>query len=228
MSLHTEPRAPLYRRPGLLQGGMTDALAELEAEIAACRACADRFAATETAHAPHPVVRLSAAPILVAGQAPGARVHAGGLPFLDRSGDRLRAWMGLERARFYDRALVSILPMAFCFPGHDARGADLPPPPLCARRWRRKVTGLLPPPALTLLVGGHAQRWHLQARWRGSVTETVRAWRSLPEGVFALPHPSWRNTGWLKRNPWFEAELLPALRRAVAAAVAEAGTGAPR
>jgi len=117
----------------------------LAADIAACRACADRFARTATAHAPRPVIRLSAtARLLIAGQAPGARVHASGLPFDDASGDRLRDWLGLDRAAFYDASRVAIAPMAFCFPGYDARGADLPPPPLCARLWRARVVAAMP------------------------------------------------------------------------------------
>lgn len=182
--------------------------------IRTCRLCADRFAATATRHAPRPVAWFKpGARILIVGQAPGARVHASGRPFTDRSGDRLRDWMGLDEATFYDLDRIAIVPMAFCFPGYDAKGADLPPPPLCAATWRARVMGQLRP-RLTLLVGGHAMRWHLKAR---NVTETVADWRAHAPEVFALPHPSWRNTGWLRRHPWFEAELLPALRAAVAA-----------
>ncbi len=191
-------------------------LAALAADIDACRLCADRFAATATAHAPRPVLRVSStARILVAGQAPGARVHASGLPFDDPSGDRLRGWMGVDRATFYDAARIAIAPMAFCFPGYDARGADLPPPPLCARRWRAALMAALPQIDLTLLVGAHAQRWHLGSRAGPRLTDTVRAWRDFAPEVLPTPHPSWRNTAWLKRNPWFEAELAPALRAAV-------------
>ncbi|TYO88811.1 uracil-DNA glycosylase family protein [Oceanicella actignis] len=191
-----------------------DAIARLEARIAACELCAPRFAATATAHAPRPVTRMSAtARILIAGQAPGARVHASGLPFDDRSGDRLRDWMGVDRAAFYDRARIAILPMAFCFPGYDARGADLPPPPICARTWRREALALMPQIELTLLVGGHAQAWALGAR---NVTRTVAEWRRHAPAVLPLPHPSWRNTAWLRANPWFEAEVVPWLRARVA------------
>jgi uracil-DNA glycosylase len=151
--------------------------------------------------------------ILIAGQAPGARVHASGQPFTDRSGDRLRDWMALTEAEFYDLSRIAILPMAFCFPGYDAKGADLPPPPLCATTWRVPVLQALGATTLTLLVGGSAIRWHLGQR---DVTRAVADWRGPAErGVFPLPHPSWRNTGWLKRNPWFEAELLPVLRAKV-------------
>ncbi len=190
-------------------------LAQLEAEIAACRVCAAEFAATETAHAPRPVARLSAtARILIAGQAPGARVHASGLPFDDPSGDRLRAWMGVDRAAFYDRARIAILPMAFCFPGYDAKGSDLPPPKRCAEIWRARALAAMPQIALTILVGGYAQKWTLGRA--APVTATVRDWRRhAASGILPTPHPSWRNTSWLKKHPWFEAETIPWLRDAV-------------
>jgi uracil-DNA glycosylase len=145
-------------------------------------------------------------------------VHALGRPFDDRSGDRLRDWMGVDRATFYDRRRVAVLPMAFCFPGYDAHGADLPPPPLCARTWRARALAAMPRVRLTLLVGGHAQAWHLGRR---PVTEAVRDWRAAGS-LIPLPHPSWRNTAWLKRNQWFEAELVPELRRRVRRLLAEA------
>lgn len=183
----------------------------LTSDISACRICAGRFASTKTAHAPRPVVWLSPnARILIAGQAPGARVHASGRPFTDPSGDRLRAWMGVDEAVFYDRDRIAILPMAFCFPGYDARGSDLPPPPICAQTWRAQVLAHLTSVRVILLVGGHAQAWHLPGK--ASVTQRVAAWRDHAPGIFPLPHPSWRNTGWLRKNPWFEADLLPALR----------------
>jgi uracil-DNA glycosylase len=183
-------------------------------DIRRCDLCAQRFAATATAHAPRPVVWFRpGARLLIAGQAPGARVHDSGQPFTDRSGDRLRDWMGVSEAEFYDMARIAIVPMAFCFAGYDAKGADLPPPPLCAATWRAPVLQSLGPVRLTLLVGGAAIRWHLRLT---DVTATVADWRGLAaRGVFPLPHPSWRNTGWLKRNPWFEAELLPVLRARV-------------
>ena len=185
-------------------------------EIWACRACATRFAATRTGHAPRPVVRVSAtARILVCGQAPGLRVHETGLPFNDRSGDRLRDWMGVSCEEFYEEAKIAILPMAFCFPGYDAKGSDLPPPRICADLWRQKVLNLLPGIELTLLVGGYAQKWHLGTK--AGVTETVRHWQEFGPDTIPLPHPSWRNTGWLKQNPWFEAELLPELKTSIAA-----------
>ena len=182
-------------------------------QIATCRLCADRFAVTATAHAPRPVVWFRpGARLLIVGQAPGARVHASGKPFDDPSGQRLRDWMGIPPETFYDRDRIAIVPMAFCFPGYNAKGADLPPPPICAQTWRAQVMAQLNP-RLTLLVGGHAQRWHLGAK--GSVAETVAGWRDHAPTVFPLPHPSWRNTGWLKRNGWFADDLLPALRARV-------------
>ncbi|HFQ14752.1 MAG TPA: uracil-DNA glycosylase family protein [Rhodobacteraceae bacterium] len=184
---------------------------DLSDRISRCDLCAARFRATHTAHAPRPVVWFRAsARLLIAGQAPGARVHASGRPFSDPSGVRLRDWLGLDESAFYDLNRVAVVPMAFCFPGYNARMADLPPPPICARTWHGAVMAQLRDVKLTLLVGGHAQRWHL--RLKTPVSALVANWRAYAPGVFPLPHPSWRNTGWLKKNPWFEAELLPVLR----------------
>lgn len=186
-------------------------LSRLAGEISACRLCAARFAETKTAHSPRPVFWVNTtAPVMICGQAPGMRVHQSGRPFDDPSGDRLRAWMGIDRDMFYDRDRVAVLPMAFCFPGYDAKGSDLPPPKLCAETWHTRVLAARPRPRLMLLVGGYAFRWHLGTR--APVTKVVSDWRSLPKGVIPLPHPSWRNTGWLRRNPWFEADLVPVLR----------------
>ena len=192
----------------------------LIAEISACRLCAERFAATHTAHEPRPVLVLSqTARVLIVGQAPGARVHDSGKPFDDRSGDRLREWMGIGREVFYDPARLAIVPMGFCFPGYDAKGADLPPPKICAETWRRRVMATLPQIELTLVIGQYAQAWHLGAQRGKRMTDTVRDWRSFAEGaeksLLPLPHPSWRNTGWLKKNPWFEDEVVPWLQDAV-------------
>ncbi len=193
---------------------MTDPLDRLKADLSACKICKDRFAATATAHEPRPVVWFRAdARILIAGQAPGQRVHTSGRPFTDPSGDRLRGWMGIDQATFYDQSRIGIVPMAFCFPGYNAKGADLPPPPICASTWRGRIMDQLKAVPLTLLVGGHAIKWHL--RDKSTVTEVVTRWRDHAPAVFALPHPSWRNTAWLKKNPWFEAELLPVLRARV-------------
>ncbi|MEM7642189.1 MAG: uracil-DNA glycosylase family protein [Pseudomonadota bacterium] len=187
-------------------------------DIAACRHCADRFAATPTAHRPAPLVWFRpGARILIASQAPGLRAHRSGIPFDDPSGHRLRDWMGLDRETFLDRRNVAIVPMGLCFPGYDASGGDIPPPPDCARLWRDRVLAHLGAPAITLLVGGRAQDWHLG---RGRVTDRVRDWQDHAPDLFCLPHPSWRNTAWLKRHPWFETETLPALRQAVRSALA--------
>ncbi|MCP4819162.1 MAG: uracil-DNA glycosylase family protein [Shimia sp.] len=184
---------------------------DLQEEIKDCRLCGDRFRATHTAHEPRPVVWFQpGAKILIVGQAPGARVHDSGRPFTDPSGDRLRDWMGLKATDFYDQTKVAIVPMAFCFPGYNAKGSDLPPPPLCARTWRSQVMALLGEVPLTLVIGGYAQRWHLKSKI--GVTDTVANWRDHAPACFPLPHPSWRNTGWIRKNPWFEADLLPALR----------------
>lgn len=194
----------------------------LQERIAACRLCEARFAATATGHAPRPVVWFRAgARVLIAGQAPGARVHAAGRPFSDPSGDRLRDWLGIDAATFYDRDRIAIVPMAFCFPGYDAKGSDLPPPPVCAATWRDEVMASLPDLRVSFLVGGYSQRWHLGgAATRDGLSATVARWRDHAPRVFPLPHPSWRNTGWLKRNPWFEAELLPAARARLAEVLA--------
>jgi len=146
------------------------------------------------------------------------RVHQSGVPFQDRSGDRLRDWMGVDRATFYDRDRVAIVPMAFCFPGYNAAGSDLPPPRICADTWRARVIASLGEVPLTVLVGGHAQGWHLDGK--ATVTNRVEGWRTHAPRVFPLPHPSWRNTGWLRRNPWFETDLLPALRAQISKVLA--------
>ncbi|MBI6629517.1 uracil-DNA glycosylase family protein [Pontibaca salina] len=186
----------------------------LTEQIRACTICAQRFAATATHHQPHPVVWYRpGARILIAGQAPGMRVHETGVPFNDRSGERLREWMGMNNAEFYDRDRVAIVPMAFCFPGYDVRGADLPPPAVCARTWHGQVMAELSDLRLVLLVGAHAQRWHLGVKT--SLTETVARWRDHAPRVFPLPHPSWRNTAWLNKNPWFARDLLPVLQTRV-------------
>lgn len=195
-------------------------ISPLQRELARCRICADRFAATETGHSPRPVVWFrDSARILIASQAPGLRVHEAGTPFWDRSGVRLRDWMGVDEATFYDRDRIAIVPMAFCFPGYDAKGSDLPPPKICAATWRGRILEQLGDMRLTLLIGGYAQSWHLPNAPKG-VTETVAAWRDFLPKTLPLPHPSWRNTAWLRKNPWFERDLLPVLRNRVAEALA--------
>lgn len=183
-------------------------------DIHACRICAERFARTETAHNPRPIVWFRpSARLLIAGQAPGLRVHKSGKPFDDPSGDRLRDWLGIEAEAFYDQSRVAIVPMAFCFPGYDARGSDLPPPKICGRTWHAKVMQALANIDLTLLVGGYAHKYHLGVKT--NVTDTVKNWRAHAPRLFPLPHPSWRNSAWIRKNPWFETDLLPELRKQV-------------
>lgn len=180
----------------------------LLSDIRACRACAP-----DLMHEPRPVVRVTAETrLLICGQAPGRRVHESGLPFDDRSGDRLRDWLGVNRATFYDHPAFGVAAMAFCFPGTNPKGGDFPPMPRCARLWRPQLLAALPKVELTLLVGGYAQRWALQDRARSKVADTVAAWRDYLPRFVPLPHPSWRNTAWLRRNPWFEDEVVPYLR----------------
>lgn len=193
-------------------------------QIALCRICRDaplRGEAHRLPHEPRPVAVLSSrAKILIAGQAPGLRVHETGQTFNDASGNRLRDWLGVTRDEFYDTDKFSIVPMGFCFPGYDANGGDLPPRKECAPHWRATVMAAMPQVDLILAVGHHAQSWHLGERVRENMTETVRHWRDYLEPtmdvpVLPLPHPSWRNTGWIKKNPWFEKELLPVLKELV-------------
>ena len=186
-------------------------LPELLDEIRACRACAG-----ELPHEPRPVVFLRPqVRLLICGQAPGRRVHESGLPFTDASGDRLRQWMGVDSETFYGRPEIGVAAMAFCFPGTNPKGGDYPPPPRCAKLWRAPLLEHLPKVELTLLVGGYAQTWALGDRAKANMTQTVQAWRDYAPDYLPLPHPSWRNTGWLKRNPWFEAEVTPYLRQRV-------------
>ncbi len=169
-------------------------------------------------HEPRPVIQASpTARLCIASQAPGTRVHLSGRPFTDASGVRLRAWLGLDEASFYDARRVAIVPMGHCFPGQDAKGADLPPRRECAPLWRQRIFAALPALELILLIGQYAQAWHLGPEAKGGLTATVGRWREILGGenrpaLLPLPHPSWRNNGWLKAHPWFEAELLPDLR----------------
>jgi uracil-DNA glycosylase len=194
-------------------------LHDLLAEIRRCRICRDRPEGTKLPHEPRPVLQVSAtARILIAGQAPGVRVHRSGKPFTDPSGDRLRAWLEIGPEIFYDESRIAIVPMGFCFPGLSAKGADLPPRPECAKAWRQQLMAAMPRVELIIAVGLHAQRWHLGEDWRGSLTETVASWRKYLKrepAVIPVPHPSWRNNSWLRENPWFEIELLGELRQRV-------------
>lgn len=177
-------------------------------EIRACRVCAEAMP-----HEPRPVVRAApTARIMIVGQAPGTRVHASGKPFTDPSGDRLRDWLGVDEATFYDTSRIAIVPMGFCFPGLDAKGGDLPPRKECAPLWQARVRAALPDVRLTLLVGQYAQRFHLGSRMQQTLTETVRRGAEYGPEFLPLPHPSWRNNVWLKKNPWFEEKILPMLR----------------
>ncbi|WP_374275463.1 uracil-DNA glycosylase family protein [Brevundimonas sp.] len=181
------------------------------ADIRACRACAG-----ELAHEPRPVVRVfPETRLLICGQAPGRRVHESGLPFTDPSGDRLRDWMGVDSDAFYGDRRIGVAAQAFCYPGTAPKGGDYPPPRRCAQLWRPRLLEALPRMELTLLVGGHAQAWALGERFGPTMTDTVERWRDFAPAILPLPHPSWRNTAWLKRHPWFKAEVVPWLRARV-------------
>jgi uracil-DNA glycosylase len=180
-------------------------------EIENCRICA-----THLPEGVRPVLQVrGTARLCIASQAPGIRAHETGLPFNDRSGDRLRDWMGVDREVFYDERRVAIIPMAFCFPGHTANGGDKPPRRECAAYWHKQLFAQLPEFKLILLVGSYAQAWHLGDRTKESMTETIKAWRDYAPRYIPLPHPSWRNNAWLRENPWFEQDVLPYLRRRV-------------
>jgi len=192
---------------------MSEPLLPLLKDIGACRICVEAPQGAPLPHEPRPVLQVSkTAKIAIFGQAPGTRVHASGKPFTDPSGDRLRDWMGVSEAEFYDKRRVAIIPMGFCFPGLDAKGGDLPPRKECAAHWRARLMAALPRLETSILVGGYAQKWHLKKQARKTLTQTVAAWRSFAPEFFPTPHPSWRNNAWLKKNLWFETELLPVLQ----------------
>lgn len=184
-------------------------------DVRRCTICAEHLPL-----GPRPILQLHPqARILVAGQAPGRKVHGSGVPFDDASGDRLREWLGLSAEVFYDPRRVAILPMGFCYPGTGKAG-DLPPRPECAPEWRDRLLRHLINLKLTLVIGQYAQAYHLPNA-DGSVTDTVKSWRKHWPSVVPLPHPSPRNNIWLKRNPWFEKELVPRLRKRAARVLAE-------
>lgn len=190
-----------------------DTLDTATGEALACRRC-EAFLPL----GPRPVFRVSAtARILIIGQAPGTKVHMTGLPWNDPSGDRLRGWLRMDRALFYDATRIALVGTGLCYPGRLPRGGDAPPRPECAPLWLDKFTRLLPEVRLTLLVGSYAQRHRLG---KGSMTERVRRFAELLPEVVPLPHPSWRTTAWERRNPWFAETLLPTLRQTVEAALA--------
>jgi uracil-DNA glycosylase len=202
-------------RPAIAGARPLSELETLLVEIRACRLCEAHLPL-----GPRPVLRASAtATLLIAGQAPGTLVHGSGVPWDDASGVRLRGWLGLDKVAFYDEAKIAIVPMGFCYPGRGASG-DLPPRPECRAAWHPKLLPLLPGIGLTLAIGQYAQAWFLGERRRKTLTDTVAAWREYAaDGVFPLPHPSPRNVGWFVHNPWFEAEVVPALRARVAEAL---------
>lgn len=194
------------------------AFTELLAEIRACTLCAD-----ELPLGPRPIVRgQPSARLLIISQAPGTRVHETGLSFNDRSGDRLREWLGIEREVFYDERRVAIMGMGFCYPGRDLRGGDRPPSPRCAPLWHPRLQPHFAAVELTLLVGSYAIRYYFPEEARQATFGVIqRRWQDFLPQHFVLPHPSWRTTHWQRTNPWFEAEVLPELRRRVAALVAQ-------
>ena len=186
-------------------------LESLLTEISACRRCASALPL-----GPNPVLRAStSARILIAGQAPGIRVHESSIPFDDPSGDRLREWLGVDRDTFYDSGQIAIIPMGFCYPGTGKSG-DLPPRPECAATWHHQLMDLLPRVELILAIGQYAQSWHLGATRKRNLTETVRCWRVYQPRFLPLPHPSPRNNIWLKKNPWFAKQVIPNLQQSVA------------
>ena len=193
--------------------GPVETLAEAVAEALACRRCEAVLPLGA-----RPVFRVSeTARLLIISQAPGTKVHMTGVPFNDASGDRLRAWMGVDRDTFYDQTRIALLPMGFCYPGRLPNGGDAPPRPECAPLWQARFLRLLPEIRVTLLVGSYAQHKHLG---KGAMTDRVTRFREFGPAVIPLPHPSWRTTGWERRNPWFAEDLLPVLRAAVQAAIA--------
>ena len=187
-------------------------LDKLLADISGCRLCAAQLPL-----GPNPVLQAStSAKVMIAGQAPGIRVHESSIPFNDPSGDRLREWLGVDNETFYDSRQIAIIPMGFCYPGTGSSG-DLPPRPECAATWHDQLMTLLPQIELILLIGLYAQKWHLGAARKRNLTETVRSWREYRPLYLPLPHPSPRNNIWLKKNPWFGERVIPTLQQSVAA-----------
>lgn len=185
---------------------MSRPLKDLARRASACRECEASLPL-----GPRPVFQVGAgARILIAGQAPGTKVHESGVPFDDASGDRLRDWMRIDRDVFYDAGKIAILPMGFCYPGRGKSG-DLPPRPECAPLWRQRFLDAMPNIRLTLVIGQYAQAWHLPDSGHKTLTDLVRDWRSFAPAIIPLPHPSPRNNIWLKKNPWFASDLLPEL-----------------
>ena len=202
---------------------MTSKLEILVRQIRQCDICRTSPKGKPLPHKPRPVLQVSStAKLAICGQAPGTKVHASGRPFTDRSGDRLRQWTGLSNEQFYDASRVNVIPMGFCFPGQTDKGSDLPPRPECRATWHDQLMARLPQLELILVVGRYAIDYHLQHAKHSSLQEIVSdyqtylAVKSKP-AYLPLPHPSWRNTHWLKKNPWFEADYVPVLRKRVTA-----------
>lgn len=199
----------------------SETLQQVIVRARSCEKCRGGSVIAPLPQEPRPLFRVSeSARICIASQAPGIRAHTSGLPFDDPSGDRLRVWMGVTRDEFYDESRVAIVPMGFCFPGHDANGGDLPPRRECAPTWRESFFRRLPQLELILCIGRYAQAYHMGLPRQGSLTDVVRDWRrflaeSTMPFAFPLPHPSWRNSAWLRRNPWFDGELVPVLQAEV-------------
>ncbi|MBX9618151.1 MAG: uracil-DNA glycosylase family protein [Hyphomicrobiales bacterium] len=202
---------------------MSESFARLASEIRACRVCVSNPRGSPLPHEPRPVFRgKPGARIVLAGQAPGTKVHLSGKPYTDASGERLRSWLGVDDATFYDETNLAIIPMGFCFPGQDAKGGDLPPRPECAATWHDRLMQQFRNIELLVLIGQYAQRYHfrrlgLDAHLGSSLQATVENWQiaygaNASLRVIPVPHPSWRNTGWLKKNPWYERDLLPVLQ----------------
>ncbi len=189
-------------------------MSKFEKTLAEARACT--LCAADLPLGPRPVLRgKPSAKLMIVSQAPGTKVHYSGISFTDRSGDRLREWLGIDSDTFYDETRIAIFPMGLCYPGRDANGGDLPPVKRCGPLWHPKIRPLFRNVELTLLVGGYGQVFYLKDQRKPTLTDTVKAWRDYLPDFMPLPHPSWRNTGWLKKNPWFEQELLPELRKRV-------------
>lgn len=198
-----------------MRAATAPSLSELLAQVRACRLCED-----ELPLGPRPVLQVSStAKLLIAGQAPGSKVHASGVPFADASGRRLRDWLGLTEAQFYDAALVAILPMAFCFPG-TGKGGDNPPPTRCAQTWRQPLLNLMPNRSLTLIVGRYALGWHRPEDKDRNLAEIIAEQNPARDAQLVLPHPSPRNNRWLKQHPWFVQQQQPMLQQRVAQVLA--------
>ena len=186
---------------------MDEDLEDLAKAVRSCRLCADHLPL-----GPRPVLRPSStARLLIAGQAPGTKVHQSGKPWNDASGNRLREWLDLPKSVFYDDIKVAIIPQAFCYPGKGPNG-DLPPPPICQKTWHPRLHAAMPQIETYVLAGRFAQTYHLGNKRKRTLGETVAAWREYAPRYFPLPHPSWHNNHWLKANPWFERDLVPVLR----------------